>query len=660
MRELGARLSAIAAQAIFGMPPADWLETGRCRRAAGMVRPRRDRSRDAARPRAGPTAGARPQRDAADAADASAMRCCGVIVPALRDDRGVRARTDVGRPAGRNRRAGAHAQRAAGRGALQRTIRQCRRHADGRAPGGACAAAAPELTGVATRPRTSPPRVQRMPLGQRRRARGGRDRARPAAASRASATRHASSTTRSWRRPNGTSIPTARWSRGLEGLEADDEPQLIARGAARGAGARSLRRVPDRGRPCMKSRWRKACCASSRTRRGRTPRRASHTVWLELGALAHVEPDALAFCFDAVTRGSVAEGARLEIARTAGRGVVHAAAASGPARAAGRRLPALRQLPAAGAAGEEMRVRKSRSRDAAAAATRARNERRRPCARPAVAATAKRGSTASPLTGGAHVHEHAHGRHASGGYTSGRRESRARAHAHAHQHADGTWHSHVHGGGTAHDRGRGRSAPCTSTACPRSASSGSSRTSSPGTTRYAATQPAGVRRPRHLRAEPGVEPRLGQDDAAGAHDRGAAGPRRRCAVIEGDQQTSLDADRIRATGAAAVQVNTGKGCHLDAHMVGHALAQLDAGRRQPAADRERRQPRLSRGVRPGRGAQGRHPVGDRGRGQAAQVSRHVPRRRPDAASTRSTCCRTCSSTSTRPSTTRGACGPGSR
>jgi hydrogenase nickel incorporation protein HypB len=47
------------------------------------------------------------------------------------------------------------------------------------------------------------------------------------------------------------------------------------------------------------------------------------------------------------------------------------------------------------------------------------------------------------------------------------------------------------------------------------------------------------------------------------------------AVIEGDQQTSLDADRIRATGARAVQINTGKGCHLDAHMVGHALETLD-------------------------------------------------------------------------------------
>ena len=46
------------------------------------------------------------------------------------------------------------------------------------------------------------------------------------------------------------------------------------------------------------------------------------------------------------------------------------------------------------------------------------------------------------------------------------------------------------------------------------------------------------------------------------------------AVIEGDQQTSRDADRIRATGAPAVQINTGKGCHLDAHMVGEALGQL--------------------------------------------------------------------------------------
>jgi hydrogenase nickel incorporation protein HypB len=46
------------------------------------------------------------------------------------------------------------------------------------------------------------------------------------------------------------------------------------------------------------------------------------------------------------------------------------------------------------------------------------------------------------------------------------------------------------------------------------------------------------------------------------------------AVIEGDQQTTNDAERIRATGARALQINTGKGCHLDGHMVGHALESL--------------------------------------------------------------------------------------
>lgn len=45
-------------------------------------------------------------------------------------------------------------------------------------------------------------------------------------------------------------------------------------------------------------------------------------------------------------------------------------------------------------------------------------------------------------------------------------------------------------------------------------------------------------------------------------------------VIEGDQQTDNDAQKIRQTGAAVQQINTGKGCHLDGHMVGHALESL--------------------------------------------------------------------------------------
>jgi len=51
--------------------------------------------------------------------------------------------------------------------------------------------------------------------------------------------------------------------------------------------------------------------------------------------------------------------------------------------------------------------------------------------------------------------------------------------------------------------------------------------------------------------------------------------RYRCAVIEGDQQTDNDARRIAATGVPVKQINTGAGCHLDAHMVMHATEAFD-------------------------------------------------------------------------------------
>lgn len=46
-------------------------------------------------------------------------------------------------------------------------------------------------------------------------------------------------------------------------------------------------------------------------------------------------------------------------------------------------------------------------------------------------------------------------------------------------------------------------------------------------------------------------------------------------VIEGDQQTTNDAKRIESAGAKALQINTGNGCHLDAHMINHAVKALD-------------------------------------------------------------------------------------
>ncbi|MFE2376418.1 hydrogenase nickel incorporation protein HypB [Streptomyces sp. NPDC059398] len=50
--------------------------------------------------------------------------------------------------------------------------------------------------------------------------------------------------------------------------------------------------------------------------------------------------------------------------------------------------------------------------------------------------------------------------------------------------------------------------------------------------------------------------------------------RRPVAVVEGDQETMLDAERIKRAGCSVVQVNTGAGCHLDAEMMRGALTTL--------------------------------------------------------------------------------------
>ena len=52
------------------------------------------------------------------------------------------------------------------------------------------------------------------------------------------------------------------------------------------------------------------------------------------------------------------------------------------------------------------------------------------------------------------------------------------------------------------------------------------------------------------------------------------GSRRALFVLEGDQATDRDGDRVKAAGAAAVQINTGSGCHLDAEMVARGLGLL--------------------------------------------------------------------------------------
>jgi hydrogenase nickel incorporation protein HypB len=176
--------------------------------------------------------------------------------------------------------------------------------------------------------------------------------------------------------------------------------------------------------------------------------------------------------------------------------------------------------------------------------------------------------------------EHVHWRRRDGGHARAgdaldAHEHPPGGHVHWHQHADGTWHSHVHGGGSTH----------------------------PAAAALGAVHADGVPEARRLQIEQDI---LAKNDAYAQEnrqllaDRGifalnlvsspgsgkttllvrtieALRGRIVVSVIEGDQQTSLDADRIRAAGAAAVQVNTGKGCHLDAHMVGGALARLNPG-----------------------------------------------------------------------------------
>ncbi|MEP9349785.1 hydrogenase nickel incorporation protein HypB [Xanthobacter sp. KR7-225] len=173
-------------------------------------------------------------------------------------------------------------------------------------------------------------------------------------------------------------------------------------------------------------------------------------------------------------------------------------------------------------------------------------------------------------------------------------------HAHTHTHADGTTHSHPHGHGHGlvqdhdhdhdhdhhhdHDHGHPRDAAPT-----LDYGAGPARAHAPGLsqarmveieTSILAKNEALAAKNRARLAEGGVfalnilsGPGAGKTTLLVETLKALAG-RLPCAVIEGDQQTDNDARRIRETGTPAVQINTGKGCHLDAHMVGHAIDKL--------------------------------------------------------------------------------------
>lgn len=173
------------------------------------------------------------------------------------------------------------------------------------------------------------------------------------------------------------------------------------------------------------------------------------------------------------------------------------------------------------------------------------------------------------------------------------------AHSHTHTHADGTTHSHAHDHGHDHGHGHGHDHDHD-----RDHDHGHDHWHGPDGSIHYGRGPAGnsvpgIGQTRLVEIETDVLARNASLAAANRARLAAGGvlalnlvsspgagkttllveTLRRLqdapvAVIEGDQETSADADRIRATGAPAVQINTGKGCHLDAQMVAQALDHL--------------------------------------------------------------------------------------
>jgi hydrogenase nickel incorporation protein HypB len=199
---------------------------------------------------------------------------------------------------------------------------------------------------------------------------------------------------------------------------------------------------------------------------------------------------------------------------------------------------------------------------------------------------------------GAHVHEHAHADgtvhshphdHADphGHGHGGGHHGHDHGHAHEHQHADGTIHSHPHDSSQDHGHGHGHGHH--DHAHDLHFGVGAAGAHAPGMSQARMVQieqdilaknDALAAANRRRFAERGIfavnlvsSPGSGKTTLLVKTIEALKG-RHEVVVIEGDQETSYDADRIRATGARAVQINTGKGCHLDADMVGKAVERL--------------------------------------------------------------------------------------
>ncbi len=150
-----------------------------------------------------------------------------------------------------------------------------------------------------------------------------------------------------------------------------------------------------------------------------------------------------------------------------------------------------------------------------------------------------------------------------------------------HTHADGHEHSHAHAHGHDHDHGHGDDHPHDHGHGPHSHAP--SRTVALEQAILAKNQLLAERNRGWLAGRGILALNLVSSPGSGKttllertlHDLKG---RHEISVIEGDQATVFDAERIRATGARVIQINTGTGCHLEADMLARGLAQLDPPR----------------------------------------------------------------------------------
>src|ERR1019366_6956222 len=179
------------------------------------------------------------------------------------------------------------------------------------------------------------------------------------------------------------------------------------------------------------------------------------------------------------------------------------------------------------------------------------------------------------------IHSHPDGpaeahEHADHGHSHEHGHDHAHWHEHSHTHPDGTAHSHSHSHEHAHGHAHASSHQHTRG---DDAAAGETRLLSVERDILARNDAIAAENRRALQAAKTLALNLVSSPGSGktallVETLKRIGDKCRLAVIEGDQETTADADRIRATGVPAIQINTGKGCHLDADLVRTALARL--------------------------------------------------------------------------------------